>query len=53
MIFKAAYAQTDSFQVYPNPFTESFNLNLTTSSQDVVELVVYDMTGKLIEKLPI
>ena len=40
-------------RVYPNPFTESFNLNLTTSSQDVVELVVYDMTGKLIEKLQV
>ena len=40
-------------RVYPNPFTESFNLNLTNSSQEVVELVVYDMTGKLIEKLQV
>jgi len=33
----------------PNPFTESFNLNLTTASKDKVTVMVYDMLGKLIE----
>jgi hypothetical protein len=33
----------------PNPFTSNFNLNVTTSSSDRVEVKVYDMIGKLIE----
>jgi len=35
---------------YPSPFTESFNLNLTTSSEDKVQVMVYDMIGKLIDQ---
>lgn len=34
---------------YPNPFTADFNIDVTTSSQENVELKVYDMLGKLIE----
>ena len=37
-------------KAYPNPYTETFNLSLTTSSEDKVGIVVYDMTGRLIER---
>ena len=39
-----------SVKAYPNPYTETFNLSLTTSSEDKVSIVVYDMTGRLIER---
>ncbi|MGV9003668.1 T9SS type A sorting domain-containing protein, partial [Flavobacterium sp.] len=35
----------------PNPFTENFNLSLTTCSEEMVNIAVYDMVGKLIEQL--
>jgi hypothetical protein len=35
--------------VYPNPSSENFNFNLSTSSEDKVSVMVYDMTGKLVE----
>ena len=35
---------------YPNPYTETFNLSLKTSSSDKLGIVVYDMTGRLIER---
>jgi hypothetical protein len=35
---------------YPNPFTENFNLNLTSLSEEKVTVIVYDMTGKLLER---
>ena len=37
-------------KAYPNPYTETFNLSLSTSSEDKVSIVVYDMTGRLIER---
>jgi hypothetical protein len=39
-----------SVRAYPNPYTETFNLSLSTSSEDKVSVVVYDMTGRLIER---
>ncbi|WP_293894396.1 T9SS type A sorting domain-containing protein, partial [Flavobacterium sp.] len=43
---------TASFNVvaYPNPYSETFNLSLTTASEAKVGIVVYDMTGRLIER---
>ncbi len=35
---------------YPNPYTENFNLSLTTTSDAKVGLAVYDMTGRLLER---
>jgi hypothetical protein len=35
---------------YPNPYTENFNMSVTTSSDDTVGVSIYDMTGRLIEK---
>ena len=34
---------------YPNPFSDSFKLDISTSSEEVVTIKVYDMIGKLIE----
>ncbi len=34
---------------FPNPFSSTFNLNLTTVSSEMVQVSVYDMLGKLIE----
>jgi len=34
----------------PNPFTSSCKLNLTTSSTEIVQVRIYDMIGKLIDK---
>lgn len=40
-----------SFEVIssPNPFKDSFKLNITTSSEESITIKVYDMLGKLIE----
>ena len=35
---------------HPNPFTSNFNLDVTTSSSEKVEVLVYDMIGRLLEK---
>jgi hypothetical protein len=35
---------------YPNPYTASFNLSLTTSSTEKVSIMVYDMTGRQLEQ---
>ncbi len=32
----------------PNPFTENFNLSLTTSSEEKITVSIYEMTGKLV-----
>jgi hypothetical protein len=34
---------------FPNPFTADFNIDVTSSSQENVQLKVYDMLGKLVE----
>ena len=36
-------------KAYPNPYTSAFQLDFTTSSENRVEIKVYDMIGKLIE----
>jgi hypothetical protein len=36
--------------VYPNPSSDNFNLNLTTSSEEKVGILIYDVTGKQIDK---
>jgi hypothetical protein len=35
---------------YPNPFANTFAIQVQTSSQDVVHLKVYDMIGRLVEQ---
>ena len=34
---------------YPNPFTETFKLNIKTNSEENIHVLVYDMIGKLVE----
>jgi hypothetical protein len=49
---KSMNLDTTNFNVltYPNPFTENFNLNLTSLSEEKVTVMVYDLTGKLLER---
>ena len=35
--------------VYPNPFTNNFKLNIITTSENDVQVKVYDMLGKVID----
>ena len=46
---------TEKFSVvaYPNPSSTNFNLNITSSSAKNVEVKVYDMIGKLINKMEV
>ena len=37
-------------KAYPNPFSENFSLDLTTTAVEKVAVAIYDMTGKLIEQ---
>jgi hypothetical protein len=34
---------------YPNPFAENFKLDIQTSSEEALQINVYDMLGKLVE----
>ncbi len=34
---------------YPNPFSENFKLDVKTSSEEALQIKVYDMLGKLVE----
>lgn len=49
---KAAPSKVAEFQVTaaPNPFVESFGLEVVTSSEGAIHVKVYDMLGKLIEE---
>jgi hypothetical protein len=38
---------------FPNPFSNNFNLDVTSSSSENVEVSVYDMIGRLINKLEV
>ncbi len=48
---RAIEKEVASFDVTaaPNPYSENFQLNVTSSSEEVIQLKVYDMLGKLIE----
>ena len=35
---------------YPNPFANNFMIDVTTRSESVVQLKVYDMIGRLIDQ---
>jgi hypothetical protein len=38
-----------SVKVYPNPYSDNFNVSLTTTREEKVSVVVYDMIGRVIE----
>lgn len=35
---------------FPNPFKESFSVDFETESEEMVNIVVYDMTGKIVDR---
>ncbi|UPT69690.1 MAG: T9SS type A sorting domain-containing protein [Flavobacterium sp. JAD_PAG50586_2] len=35
---------------YPNPFVDNFKLSVSTSSEDKIQVSVFDMTGRLMEQ---
>jgi hypothetical protein len=43
-------SQPLSFNVYPNPYADSFNINLATSNENKVSMAIFDLTGREIEK---
>ncbi|NMH26442.1 T9SS type A sorting domain-containing protein, partial [Flavobacterium silvaticum] len=43
-------AQRFDATVFPNPYTESFSLDLDSTSEEAVQVRVYDMIGKLLEE---
>ena len=49
---EAAPSEANLFKpvAYPNPFTSTFGISLATPSADVVNIIVYDLQGRLIEK---
>lgn len=42
---------SDFAGAYPNPFSNAFNLDINPLGNETIRVAVYDMTGKLIEKL--
>ena len=46
-------ASTEIATAFPNPFSNTFNLNLTTVSNEMVQVNVYDVLGKVIENLKV
>jgi len=49
-VIKAVVKSSFAVAAYPNPYSENFNLSLTTTSEDSVGVVIYDMTGRLIDQ---
>ena len=53
--FKTCAARFDEAAIefkataYPNPFAENFKLDVKTSSEEALQIKVYDMLGKLVE----
>ena len=41
----------DFARVYPNPFSSSFSLDVNPLGNEIIQVSVYDMTGKLVEKM--
>jgi hypothetical protein len=42
--------QVFELSAYPNPFANEFSLQITSTSQDKVQIIVYDMVGRLVEQ---
>ncbi len=46
---EASVSDVFKASAYPNPFSSDFNIDFATSSQEKVQVKVYDMLGKLVE----
>ena len=42
--------QEFDLNAFPNPFANEFSINVTSTSQDKVQVVVYDMVGRQVEQ---
>ncbi|MGV3459401.1 MAG: GEVED domain-containing protein [Flavobacterium sp.] len=42
--------ETSRLSGFPNPFVETFSIDFMTESEEIVQIVTYDMTGKLVDK---
>ena len=42
--------QLFDLNAFPNPFTTEFSINVTSNSQDQLQVVVYDMVGRQVEQ---
>jgi hypothetical protein len=49
-VVKSELIKGITIKAYPNPFTESFNIAVITASYENVEVSVFDMTGKQLER---
>lgn len=51
VILNSKINDTDNFNAiaFPNPYSENFNLNIKSSSENNIQIKVYSMIGKLIE----
>ncbi len=38
-------------QVYPNPFTSNFNINVSSKSENPIQVEIYDVVGKIIQTI--
>jgi hypothetical protein len=48
---KQAVSETGFLPVpYPNPFVESFRISMSETTADVIHVLLYDFTGKLLDK---
>jgi hypothetical protein len=39
----------DSFQIFPNPFSNEFRISINASNDEETELCIYDVSGRIIE----
>jgi hypothetical protein len=49
--FKQVKSQTDTLTVYPNPFTDTLNIQIYLVSNDTVTITVYNILGQVIKTL--
>jgi hypothetical protein len=47
---EAAFAETNSLKVYPNPLSNSFNISHQAKANSQAELSIYDLQGMLVAK---
>jgi hypothetical protein len=50
---KAIVTNEVEVKVYPNPFTNNFKLDFVSSSDSNVEVVIYDMIGRQLDRLQV
>ena len=49
-ILRSSCNTADVFNVWPNPFTDMININITAGNQSVATISVFDSKGALVKK---